>query len=113
VWAPALLLALLVPFVGLRAEEVPAPSVYVALSPAPTSTARLVWVSGTATAVGYWFSEGTILRADARLRYLEDKAATECFDKTVTADKKLLKSSWLPWVVGGLLGVGLGLWLRR
>jgi hypothetical protein len=72
----------------------------------PPVYAPVIWRNGSSTAEGYFFTKESILRTSARIDYLEQKAAKECFDGTVAADKKAVEGgwSWL-WIV---LGAGVG-----
>ena len=99
----------------------PVPPVHSSTAPAPPSYARLDWVQmspqGAATSTpGFWFTADQILRADARLKYLEDTAAKQCFDATVAEDKKILTGSlsWIWWLAGGVaVGVAGGAYVRQ
>lgn len=84
----------------------PAPAAYAAPAPAPERYAPLGWQYGDKLAPGFWYSETQILRVDARIRYLEEKAARECVDAQVTAAKGT--GRWYYVAAGLAVGVALG-----
>lgn len=78
---------------------------------APEVYSPLVWKYQNQSKAGYWYTNDQVLKIDLRLRmqdqkieYLTDKAAKECFDQTVEANKKLISGSAGLWI-----GVGLGI----
>lgn len=77
-------------------------SAVVSTVPAPQTYAKVPWKHGDSIAIGYWYSAAQVQRIDARIRYLEDKAAKDCVDAQIGAAKKT--SVWLK--VAGVLITG-------
>lgn len=75
---------------------------YHAPGPVPPVYAPLLWVApdGSSTG-GYWFSADQVRRINAQMTYLEERAAQECWTKTVAEEKAFFASK--PVLVVGLV----------
>jgi len=83
--------------VGTRADDA-----VISTVPAPTSYAKVTWKHGDVGTAGYWYSAPQVQKIDARIRYLETKAAKECVDAQIAAAS--MTSGWLK--VAGAIVVG-------
>ena len=70
--------------------------------PAPAVSSPLIWRE----AHGFWFTDAQIVKLNARVNYLETRAAKECVDRQIDAARGT--SRWV-WVAAGVAtGVALG-----
>lgn len=95
---------------------------FVARIPPPSTYTELVWKFDIEYP-GYWFTAAQVQKIDLKVRtltlaneYLTDKAAKECFDSSVKADKEILAGSgpfWLGLGAGVLIGGVTGFLLAK
>lgn len=72
----------------------------------PEKYAPLVWKFNEKLTPGFWFTTEQVLHIDARINFLETKAAKDCVDAQIAADKTV--GSWWKIGAGILVGIGVG-----
>jgi len=99
---------LFLPPAGSRADD-PPPAFVLTTPPrlAPERFLLVPWRAPDGSFVeGYWYASPQVLRIDARIKYLETKAAKECVDQQIEAAKTV--GPWIKIVAGVVTGATIG-----